>query len=145
MSVGEICQRAVDTAEAGEEVRAAAQRMRSRNVGSLVILDGEGRPIGIVTDRDLALRVVAEGRSPSEVRVREVMTAAPHTIVEDTSVEDALASMRSFGVRRLPVVDAAGRLVGLVSLQDILALLAQEFGQLSDVIERTSPRSVALT
>jgi CBS domain-containing protein len=143
MTVGRICQREVDLADAGEPVRAAAQRMRARNVGSLVILDTERRPIGIVTDRDLALAVVAEGRDADEVRVGDVMSPAPRTVSEDTPIEDTLAVMRARHVRRLPVVDARGRLVGMVSVDDVLSLLAEEFAQLGGLIEGSSPHALA--
>ena len=80
MSVGQICQREVDLVEVGETVRVAAHRMGSRNVGSLVVVDRARRPIGVVTDRDLTLRVLARDFDPRETLVGEVMTAKPRTI-----------------------------------------------------------------
>ena len=143
MTVGRICQREVDLAQATEPVRAAAQRMESRNVGSLVVIDEGERPMGILTDRDLALRVVAGGLDADATLVAQVMTPQPRTVSEETPIEDALGLMRSASVRRLPVVDRKGRLVGVVSLDDILSLLAEEFEEVGKLLERTSPRALA--
>ncbi|HVS11054.1 MAG TPA: CBS domain-containing protein [Planctomycetota bacterium] len=143
MTVGRICQREVDLAQATEPVRAAARRMESRNVGSLVVIDEAERPMGILTDRDLALRIVAGGLDADATVVVQVMTPQPRTVSEDTPIEDALGLMRSASVRRLPVVDRKGRLVGVLSLDDILSLLAEEFEEVGKLLERTSPRALA--
>lgn len=142
MTLARIAKRTVDTAEPEEDVRTAAQRMDARNVGALVVLDPERRPIGILTDRDLAVRVLAQGKDPHGTRVREVWTADPTTIREDLSVEEALSRMRARGVRRLPVVDEEGLLVGIVTLHDILGLIVEEFWELGGLLERTSPDSI---
>ncbi|HZL99696.1 MAG TPA: CBS domain-containing protein [Planctomycetota bacterium] len=143
MTVGRICRRDVDLIEQDALARVAAQRMAARNVGSLLVVDGRRRVLGLVTDRDLALRVVAQGRDPHLTRIADVMTPHPDTVGEETSVEDALAVMRARGVRRLPVVGPGGALAGVVSVDDILVLLAQEFGELSRLIEHSSPRLMA--
>ncbi len=145
MTIGRICQRDVDLVDSGEPIKAAAQRMAARNVGSLLVLDDRRRPIGLVTDRDIALRVVAAGADPCCTRVRDVMTVRPESVGEDIPIEEALAVMRSLGVRRLPVVDCGGALAGVVSVDDILALLATEFGDVSRILERSSPRALAET
>jgi CBS domain-containing protein len=139
MSVGRICQREVDLAEAGESVHDAAERMRQRTVGCLVVVNEHQEPIGILTDRDIAIRVVAEGRDAWSTRVAKVMTAAPKTVSERTAIESALGLMRSGAFRRLPVVDEEGRLVGIVTLDDILILLAEEFTQVGQLLERETP------
>lgn len=141
MSVGKICVREVDTAEPGELVRAAAQRMRGRRVGTLVVLDDLGQPIGIVTDRDLTIRVLAASLEPNQTRVQDVMTKTPRTVREDAPIEDALALMRSGRFRRVPVVDANNKLVGLLSLDDILGLLAEEFRDIGGLLRRESPHA----
>lgn len=143
MSIGRICQREVDTADSKECARAAARRMATRCVGTLVILDKEKRPVGILTDRDLAVRVLAEGLNPDTTPVADVMTRHPATIHENTAIEDVLALMRAKSVRRMPVVERQGRLVGLVSMDDILALLAEEFRHLGKLIEKSSPKNLA--
>ncbi len=139
MTIGRICNREVDLADAGETVQEAGQRMGNRSVGTLVVVDDRKIPVGIITDRDLAVRVVGKGLDPNSVRVIDVMTEHPKTAHEDTTIEDSLRLMRAKGVRRLPVVDASGALVGLLAMDDILALLAEEFGILGRVIERSSP------
>ena len=143
MSVARICCREVDTAEPHESVRAAAQRMASRAVGMLLVLDTDKRPIGLVTDRDIAIRVVGEGRDPAALTVGDVMSRSPRTVSELAAIEDALALMRSHGVRRLPVVSPQGALVGVVTLDDILSLLADELWQMGRVIAKTSPQALA--
>lgn len=126
MSVGKICVRAVHTAEAGETLRAAGARMRDHAVGCLVVVDRKGLPAGIVTDRDLMLRCVAEDDSPDAVSVAQAMSTPVVSVHESTPIEDALAQMVSAGVRRLPVVDSSGKLVGILALDDVLDLLSEE-------------------
>jgi CBS domain-containing protein len=144
MSIGRICQREVDLAEASESVRDAARRLRHRGVGSLVVVDAERRPVGIVTDRDLVLRVLAEGKDIDETTVREVMTTEVESVEDATPIETALALMRSGTVRRLPVVDRDGRLTGLVSVDDILLLLVEEFWEIGRLLEKETPRAAGM-
>ena len=143
MSVGRICVREVDLADAGESVWKAAERMHQRAVGSLLVLNDASEPVGILTDRDLVERVLAQGKDPTATPVVEIMTANPKTIDEDGSIESALALMRSGRFRRLPVVDRQAKLVGLVTLDDVLMLLAEEFKQIGGLIERETPSGVA--
>ena len=120
MSVGRICVREVDLTDSGEPVQVAARRMHDRNVGTLVVCDRSKRPVGMLTDRDLALRVVAESRDPGRTTVADVMTQNPQCVQEDTPIETALRLMRAMPCRRLPVVDDKGHLVGIFSLDDML-------------------------
>ena len=143
MSVGRICTRDVDLAEAEESVQAAAQRMHARNVGTLVVLDSEQRPIGMVTDRDLTVRVMGNGLEPWQTTVGKVMTAFPRTVQDKTSIEDALQIMRLEKCRRLPVVDESGKLVGLLSVDDILELLISEFREIGRLLNQESPMCLA--
>ena len=143
MSVGRICVREVDLAKQAETAWQAAERMHQRAVGTLVVLNDAQEPIGIVTDRDLVERVLAAGLDPNTTVVGDVMTHAPTTVPEDASIESALSLMRSGRFRRLPVVDAEGKLIGLLSLDDVLMLLAEEFTQIGNLLERETPRGVA--
>ena len=145
MSVARICVRQVDIAEASESVLEAACRMRERGVGTLVIVDDAGRPVGVLTDRDLALRVVAAGGDSRVTSVGDVMTAHPRTVSESTPIESALSLMRSGSFRRLPVVNEDGKLVGIVSLDDVLALLAEEFALIGGLLEREAPAQARST
>lgn len=142
MSIGRICVREVDTAIPDESAAVAAERMHQRAVGTLVVVNDAAQPVGIITDRDLVSRVLAKGRIPTETSVSEVMTPAPRTVSEQTSIESALSIMRSGRFRRIPVVGQDKTLVGLVSLDDILMLLAEEFVQIGRLLERETPRGV---
>jgi CBS domain-containing protein len=142
MSVGRICVREVDTADPGESVAIAAERMHQRAVGTLVVVNDSAQVIGIVTDRDLVSRVLAKGCSPKEITVREAMTVGPKTVSEQMPIESALLIMRTGRFRRIPVVDRQHKLVGLVSLDDILMLLAEEFSQVGRLLQRETPRGI---
>jgi CBS domain-containing protein len=143
MSVGRICVREVDLAESGESVHVAAKRMHARNVGTLVVVNERQEPIGILTDRDLALRVVGAAKDPCTTVVSEVMTGHPATLPEDAPIESALTAMREGPRRRLLVVDGDNKLVGLLSLDDVLELLSEEFGQIGELLRRESPARLA--
>jgi CBS domain-containing protein len=143
MSIGKVCIREVDTAGPNETAVDAARRMRERKVGTLVVVDDQRRPMGLVTDRDIAMRVVAAGRDASRTPVTEIMTAMPTGILETMSIESALENMRSGRLRRLPVINGAGALVGIVTLDDILALISEEFSLIGGVIARESPHRLA--
>ena len=143
MSVGQICTRSVDTAELTESVHTAAQRMHARNVGTLVVVDKDRRPLGIVTDRDLMVRALVECCDPVKESVWGVMSQLPQTVNEETTIDEALEIMRSGPYRRLPVVNREGYLVGLVSLDDVVTLVAAEFGEISKLLRQESPEHLA--
>lgn len=105
------------TVEAGDSVVVAARRMKEAAVGSMIVMDGE-RLQGIVTDRDIAMRVVAEGSDPAQTRVQEITSDNPVTLEPNSSVDDAIQVMSDRAIRRLPVVEG-GRPVGIVSLGDL--------------------------
>lgn len=143
MFVGRICTRQVDLVEPNESVQVAASRMNARNVGTLVVVNQQKKPVGLITDRDLTTKVLALGKSAAETIVQDVMTHHPETVRENESLDDALRKMRAGPFRRLPVVDANGKLLGLLSLDDMVELLAQEFKEIGRVIERESPTALA--
>jgi CBS domain-containing protein len=143
MEVGRICSRDVDVVGPDESALAAARRMHDRGVGTLVVVDGTLQPMGLVTDRDIAMRVVAQERDPARTPVSEVMTPMPARMVETISVEAALGNMLAGRCRRMPIVNGAGELRGIVSLDDIMRHLAEEFSTAGELLERESPhRSV---
>jgi CBS domain-containing protein len=144
MSVERICQCEVDVADPTESVAAIAERMRQRTVGSVVVVSPAQEPIGIVTDRDLVIRVLADGKNPYQTPVENVMTTALKTVTEGTSIEQALALMRSGAFRRLPVVDRQGKLLGILTLDDILMLLAEEFTRVGELLNRETPQAAAM-
>jgi CBS domain-containing protein len=143
MSVRDICMREVDSVRREESVQAAAERMHSRNVGTLVVVNEHDEPIGMLTDRDLALRVVAAGRNPFRTTVAQTMTEHPTMLGEDATIESAIAVMCAEPCRRLPIVDAEGKLTGLLSLDDVLKLLVSDFSQVGDLLRRESPANLA--
>jgi CBS domain-containing protein len=101
-----------------QPVSEAARLMRSEDVGSLPVVEGE-RLAGVLTDRDIALRVVAEGKDPNATSVGEVLSGDPVTVTPDESLDEALAKMARHQVRRLPVVESEGRLVGVLAQADV--------------------------
>jgi CBS domain-containing protein len=105
----------------------AAQLMRECHVGFLVVSEG-AEPLGVLTDRDIVIEAVAGDVPLHEVTVRDAMTAEPVTLTADTALEEALDSLRLAGVRRAPVVDDGGRIVGVLSLDDVLDHLALQLG-----------------
>lgn len=145
MSVGRICSRMVATAWPNERVRVAAHRMAEQEVGTLVVVEGGGmgEAVGIVTDRDIALRCVAAGLDPDHATVAQIMTKPVKAIDEDTPIEEAIARMAEKGTRRLIVTGEGKRLVGILSIDDILGLLIEEAGPIGRLLEKQSPRIVA--
>ena len=137
MSVGRICSRVVVTASSSESVAEAARRMAEHDVGTLVVLAEDGRPLALVTDRDIVVYAVARGHDPAKLAIREVMSGPPLLVRESAPIESALAQMSAAHVRRLVVVDASDRLVGLLALDDVLELLAEEFRSIGRLLERS--------
>ncbi len=134
MNVGRLCKRPVVTVTPQQELIAAAQLMREKHIGFLVVVEEYGRPIGVLTDRDIVISVVAKGANPSLLTVADVMTRDPTTADEGESVPNALRTMRRIGVRRLPVVGSKGLLTGVLSLDDVLDVVANELAEVSGAI-----------
>jgi CBS domain-containing protein len=111
----------------------AARAMRSRNVGALVVVNA-GRPVGMLTDRDVAIEVVAKGLDPDTARVGDVMHKKPITIREDLGILDAAKVFAKTGVRRLPVVTKSGVLVGVITVDDLIMLLGNELGHVAGAL-----------
>jgi len=112
----------------------AARRMRDARVGCVVV-SRAGHPVGILTDRDIAVRVVAEGRDPQQTTVSEVATYEAVTLKTSDNRSTAAIRMREHGVRRLPIVNDAGKLVGMVTADDLIAQLTRELVDLGAGIE----------
>lgn len=116
-------------AELEESAATAARRMRDFRVGCVVVVR-DGRPVGIITDRDLAVRVVAEGRDADRTLVSEIVTYEATTVPRDAGVETAVRLMSERGVRRLPIVSDDGRVTGIVTADDLTVLLTGLLGDL---------------
>lgn len=137
MPVGEICSREVIIMKRTETAKVAAELMRDRHVGSIVIVDDEGdrqMPVGLLTDRDIVIGVVAKGIDPATLQVGEIMVRSAVTVRESAGVAETIALMRAHGVRRAPVTDAVGALVGIVSVDDFIDLLAEEISGLARLV-----------
>ncbi|HEX9895896.1 MAG TPA: CBS domain-containing protein [Gemmatimonadales bacterium] len=142
MSVGSICSRVVATVAKTDSVIVAARRMEEHDVGTVVVLepDGPSRALGILTDRDIVLRCVAHALNPETTPVGEVMTTPAQTADEDTPIEEALARMVSAGVRRLIITAKGQGVVGILSLDDVLDLLALDARAVSRLLEQQRPQ-----
>lgn len=146
MPIGEFCNREVVVADRGTSVAEAARLMREYHVGCLVVLDsleGPRRPVGLVTDRDIVVEVVAKGVAPENVALGEIITGKASAIRVTDGVYDTLHYMREHGFRRMPVVNELGELAGIVSMDDFLGLLAEEMTELARLIAREQGRESA--
>jgi CBS domain-containing protein len=144
MTVGDICSRSVVMVPKGEMIIDAAKRMRTSHVGDLVVVenrDGRHVPIGIVTDRDIVIAAVAG--DPVHINyllVSDVMTPDLVTATEQESIDAVLTKMYENGIRRLPIVDSAGTLVGILTLDDILRYLTDQQSTLVAMVAREQQR-----
>lgn len=139
MAIGEICNREVVIVSAGTSVAEAAKLMRQYHVGDLVVVreqGGRNEPVGVVTDRDLVIEVMAPGVDATMVTVGDIMAPELVKVKEDTGVFEAIRYMRDHGVRRMPVVDAGGALMGILTLDDLWELLSDELAELAQLVNR---------
>lgn len=137
MPIGEVCQRKVVIAEFKDSVLYAAQLMRKHHVGDVVVVNksnGNIFPVGIITDRDLAIEVLAPKLDPNTLTVADIMGSELATIKGDIGVFETIRYMRIKGVRHMPIVDGSGNLIGVTTLDDLFALLADELGLLAKLI-----------
>jgi len=147
MAIGEICNREVVFARRDESVKSAAQLMREHHVGDLVIVEeanGQRVPCGVLTDRDIVVGVVAKGLDPDTLEVAEVAGSELVLARESDGVAETIELMRAKGVRRVPIVDARGSLVGIVTADDIVDLLAEELTAVAGIVSREQRREIQL-
>jgi CBS domain-containing protein len=147
MSVGELCSRIVTVVRREESVMAAARLMREQHVGNVVVVEPEGeanRPVGILTDRDIVVELVAKELDLNVVTVGDAMSFELFTLREDMDLLEAMGEMRSHAVRRAPVVNARGMLVGIISIDDVLGVLAELLKDLSCLVNKEQRREKAL-
>lgn len=137
MTAAEIMREHVITARPDDLVDSVAAELCDAHVGCAVVVEGD-RPVGIVTDRDICTRLDANWAPTRDVTVGEVMTTDVVTAGPEASVLDLSRTMAEHGVRRLPVVDD-GRLVGIVTQDDLLVLLSRELHHLAGIVEEESP------
>jgi CBS domain-containing protein len=149
MNVGSLCKRNPVTVREFDELTAAAQLMREQHVGYLVVVEpspaeGSNKPVGVLTDRDVVIGVVAKQVDPRSLRVSDLMSRQPVVADENSSIDFALSEMRRIGVRRLPIVGRAGQLVGVLSLDDVLDAVAGEMAAVSGSIRNELRLETAL-
>jgi CBS domain-containing protein len=136
MSIESLIRRNMVVQPATASCYDAAELMRDRNVGSVVVIDEDTRPLGLVTDRDLVTRVVAERRDPNQISLREIMSPNPIFLSHRRGLDEAVRTLRDQGLRRLPIVDDQGKVMGVVSLDDILMRLATQLDALGRAVQR---------
>jgi len=136
MTISTLCNRAVVTIHRQATVEDAARLMRSNHIGDVVVVDAADTnvPVGILTDRDIVVEVIAPGRAAAQTSVGSIMTSPVLTLREDDGLMQALDKMSQRGVRRAPVVDRDGRLRGLISVDDLVRLLARELAKVGALI-----------
>lgn len=140
MKVSDIMTPAAVTDSPEDTVMEASAKMRAQQTGSLLVMEGE-RLIGIVTERDV-LRMVAEGQDPKHVSLRDVMTTDVVTTGPDTGLKEAAEIMFQKWFRHLPVVTGEGKVVGIISLRDLLALVAEGMSEPSTLQALTGHKLV---
>lgn len=138
MPVKHLARSDVVTAPPDESVRSLAESMADESVGSVMITD-DSEPVGIVTDRDLALRALAEDADPDDLTAADVLSPDLYCIEAEQGFYRAAELMSEHAVRRLPVVDSAGKLSGIITVDDLHELLADEHQLLASVIQRQRP------
>lgn len=145
MNLGELCNRDVVVIEQHESITAAARLMRQYHVGTVVVVTRDQErtvPKGIVTDRDLVINLLAADVVPETVNVGDVMSFELLTADEHSEVWEGMQRMRKSGVRRLVVIDRAGSLVGIVTVDDLLEFFAEQLGTIVALIEREGDREL---
>ena len=139
MSIDQFCRHDPVTATPEETARDAAKRMAKMDVGSLAVIDGEGRPVGMLTDRDIVERVVRRRKDPDAVQIGEIMSPDVVSIWRDIPVDRAFHRMRQEGVRRVMITDDQGKLNGILTYDDALPQLARRFQLAANVVTSQYP------
>ena len=143
MSIGQFCNRETVIVRNTDSIVATAKLMRQSHVGSVVVVedvDGFVKPVGVVTDRDLVLEVLAAELDPETVTIGDLVSYALVTAHEDDGIWETIQRMRIKGIRRMPVVDAQGALVGIMAVDDLLEILAAELSEVAKVMAREQIR-----
>ena len=134
MSLERIASKTVVTISSDASVLEAAKLMHSKHIGCLVVAD-DSRITGILTDRDIVLKLVASEKKPGETAVKTIMTSNPTMVNINYDVLDAVRLMRNRGVRRLPVIDEHRHLLGIITMDDVLTAFGAELGDLAGAVQ----------
>ena len=135
--LSEVINRNVVTVSPTAALSEAAYLMMNEDIGALVVVDGDARPVGIITDRDLVVSAIAEGINPDEITVEEIMTKDPVTVDEETDLFEMLSVLSVNSIRRLPVTRGI-KLVGIVSVDDLIVVVATELVNLAMALSSKS-------
>jgi CBS domain-containing protein len=138
MPVSEICNREVVVLQRGDTVLEAAKLMRQHHVGDVLVVEdrnGIRVPVGIVTDRDLIMEIMAPELDHTVITVGDIMAQELITVKESTGIFEAIQYMRQKAVRRLPIVNESGGLIGVLTLDDLLELLSEELLELAKLVK----------
>ena len=133
MKISDVMTRKPEVVRPDATIQDAARKMDEFNIGSLPVCDGE-RLVGMITDRDITVRATSAGKAPGECRVQDVMTAEVDYCYEDDSVGAATERMQQRQIRRLPIVDRDGGLVGILTLDDVVRFFADELSNMANVV-----------
>lgn len=148
-TIGEICNREVIITTPDTTVAAAAKLLRQHHVGSIVVVESSEAqpriPIGVITDRDIVVEVTAMDLDPDAITVGDIMGRELATASESDDLLDTMEAMRYKGVRRLPIVGERGQLIGIVTLDDLLEILAEQLRALVKTIAHEQSREAVLT
>lgn len=143
MKIGEICNRSVITTSKDASIREVTQEMRKHHIGDVIVTertDGTEKPVGIITDRDIVIELLAEDMDLAKVDVGDVMSTTLVTAPHDADLFETLRFMGIKGVRRIPVIDDDGGLYGILSANDILNVLTKELSFVAEISERQIER-----
>lgn len=143
MKLKDVCELEVACCTRDATIAQAARLMRQHHTGDLVVIDdtdGGREPIGILTDRDIVLEVVAQGRDPSRTNVNEIMSSQLVVAAISEDVETVLERMRQHGVRRMPVIDDDGNVFGILTLDDLLRIHADQAAALLSIVTKEQSR-----
>ena len=144
MKVRDFCTREPVLIAPQASLRAAALEMRNRHVGALLVVDEARRPVGILTDRDIVVAAIAvPGARPEGIRVVDAMSRRLAVAKADDGVFEAVETMGARGVRRLPVVDAQGVLIGILAADDVHRMIGAELAKLAEALRKGSERELA--
>lgn len=135
MNIEKICQSNVMGIDESSIAKEAIDLMDAGKVGALVVMGNDGQPTGIITDRDIAIKIVGENRS-AETPVKEIMSTDLLAVSSDQEIDEVLQQMQEKAVRRAPVVDENNKIIGFVSMDDILIFLAEELGALAGLVRK---------
>jgi CBS domain-containing protein len=146
MPISEICNRETIIVRSDDTALEAARLMRQHHVGDVLVVEysneGARIPLGIVTDRDLVVEIMASGLDPETITAGDIMAPGLVMVKQNTGVFEAIQYMRANGVRRLPVVDDTNALIGIITLDDLLELLSEELLALAKLVKHEQKKEI---